>query len=92
MDYRFRLKDEQTGHKHQKSIDFLTKIFNKYSRTGSLIVDIFGGSGSTMVACEQLDRTCYMIELEPKYCQVIINRMRKAFPSLEVKINGVRYD
>ena len=38
------------------------------------IVDLFGGSGSTMIACEQLNRTCYMTELDPKYCDVIVRR------------------
>ena len=36
--------------------------------------DLFGSSGSTLIACEQLNRTCYMMELDPKYCDVIINR------------------
>lgn len=43
---------------------------NKNLTPGSL----FGGSGSTMMACEQLGRKCYMIEYEPKYCDVIIDR------------------
>ena len=52
---------------------------------GKTICDLFGGSGSTMVACEQLGRMCYMMELDPKYCQVIINRMRKTKEGIEVK-------
>jgi len=36
--------------------------------------DLFGGSGSTLIACEQLNRSCYMMELDPKYCDVIIRR------------------
>ena len=36
--------------------------------------DLFGGSGSTLIACEQLNRTCYMMELDPKYCDVILQR------------------
>ena len=38
------------------------------------MTDIFGGSGTTMIACEQLDRRCYMMELDPHYCDVIIDR------------------
>lgn len=38
------------------------------------IVDLYGGSGSTLIACEQLNRTCYMMELDPKYVDVIIKR------------------
>ena len=56
------------------------------------ILDIFLGSGSTMVAAHQLKRKCYGMELDPKYCQVIIDRMKKLDPTLEVKINGTIYD
>jgi len=38
------------------------------------VIDLFGGSGSTLIACEQLGRTCYMMELDPHYCDVIIER------------------
>jgi DNA modification methylase len=55
------------------------------------ILDIFCGSGSTMVASHQLKRKCYGMELDPKYCQVIVDRMMKLDPSLEVKRNGQKY-
>ena len=55
------------------------------------ILDIFLGSGSTMVAAHQLKRKCYGMELDPKYCQVIIDRMKKLDSALEVKINGEPY-
>ena len=41
------------------------------------VADVFGGSGSTLIACEQTDRTCYMMELDPKYCDVIRKRYAK---------------
>jgi DNA modification methylase len=53
------------------------------------ILDIFSGSGSTMVAAYQLKRKCYGMELDPKYCQVIVDRMRKLDPALVIKKNGV---
>jgi hypothetical protein len=56
------------------------------------ILDIFSGSGSTMVASHQLKRKCYGMELDPKYCQVIIDRMKKLDPTLIIKRNGIRQE
>jgi DNA modification methylase len=53
------------------------------------ILDIFCGSGSTMVAAHQLKRKCYGMELDSKYCQVIVDRMRKLDPNIPIKKNGV---
>lgn len=47
------------------------------TKIGEIVLDLFGGSGSTLIACEQLGRTCYMMELDPKYCDVIIKRWEK---------------
>jgi DNA modification methylase len=54
----------------------------------ALIFDGFTGSGSTMVAAHQLKRKCFGMELDPKYCQVIVDRMRKLDPNIVVKRNG----
>lgn len=51
------------------------------------VLDLFGGSGSTLIACEQLNRSCYMMELDPKYCQVIINRWETYTGEKAEKIN-----
>ena len=58
--------------------------------TNEIVADGFLGSGSTMVASHQLKRKCYGMELDPKYCQVILNRMRKLDVELIVKKNGVK--
>ncbi len=50
------------------------------------------GGGSTMIAAHQLDRVCYGMELDPKYCQVIIDRMLKLDETIKIKINGKQYD
>lgn len=57
----------------------------------SSVIDLFLGSGTTMVAAHQLNRKCYGMELDPKYCQVIVDRMLKLDPTLEVKRNGQPY-
>lgn len=61
-------------HPTMKPIKLLGYQVGNSSRQGELVLDIFGGSGSTLIACEQLNRTCYMCELDPKYCDVIIKR------------------
>ena len=61
-------------HPTQKPLQVITPFIEKYSKENDLIVDIYGGSGSTLIACEQLNRKCYMAELDPKYCDVIIQR------------------
>jgi DNA modification methylase len=77
------------GHPTQKPIYVVEHFINK--ENGS-ILDLFLGSGSTMVAAHQLQRKCYGMELDPKYCQVIVDRMHNLDPSLEIKINGKPYD
>jgi DNA modification methylase len=73
-------------HPTQKPVGLFVDIFNDF--TFNICFDGFLGSGSTMVAAHQLNRKCYGMELDPKYCQVIVDRMLKLDPSLQVKING----
>lgn len=61
-------------HPTMKPINLLSRLIKNSSRIGEYVLDLFGGSGSTLIACEQLERTCYMMELDPKYCDVIIKR------------------
>jgi 16S rRNA G966 N2-methylase RsmD len=75
-------------HPTQKPVALVEWCFNNYS-AGNNVLDLFLGSGSTMVASHQLKRKCYGMELDPKYCQVIVDRMRKLDPSLVIKKNGV---
>ena len=66
--------DHKRYHPTQKPIKLAEWFLKRYSKDGHIIIDLFGGSGSTLIACEQLNRTCYMMELDPKYCDVIIKR------------------
>lgn len=66
--------DETRVHPTQKPVALTKWFFDRWGDEGDKVVDIFGGSGSTLIACEQTNRTCYMMELDPKYCDVIIKR------------------
>lgn len=83
-------KDSKYMHPTQKPIELASRAFSNHKKSKN-IVDLFCGSGSTIVAAHQLDRICYGMELDPKYCQVIIDRMKKLDPSLKIKINGKEY-
>ena len=76
-------------HPTMKPIPLIAYQIGNSSKAGDIVCDGFGGSGTTMVASEQMRRRCRMMELDPKYCQVIIDRMIKLNPSLKVKRNGV---
>ena len=76
-------------HPTMKPIELCSKGIQNSSKEGDIVLDLFLGSGSTMVAAHQLNRKCYGMELEPKYCQVIINRMRELDSNLVIKKNGV---
>lgn len=75
-------------HPTMKPIPLCEKAINNSSKESNIVFDLFLGSGSTMVASHQLKRKCYGMELDPKYCQVIIDRMRKLDPSITIKKNG----
>lgn len=62
------------GHTTPKPIGFICKALENSSKKNEKVLDLFGGSGSTLIACEQLDRKCFMMELDPKYCDVILQR------------------
>jgi len=88
-------KVQRTIHSCEKPIALIADIFKHFLK-GNIVLDPFLGSGSTLIACEQLKRKCYGIELDPKYCQVILNRYIKYCldnnKEPEVKINGNDFD
>jgi DNA modification methylase len=61
-------------HSTQKPVVLMQKAIINSSDPGDIVLDLFGGSGSTMIACENTDRRCYMMEIDPKYTEIIINR------------------
>ena len=75
-------------HPSMKPSKLISRMINEFCKDATIIVDIFLGSGSTMVASHQLKRKCYGMELDPKYCDVIVKRMIKLDPSLKITRNG----
>jgi hypothetical protein len=68
--------NERTAHETQKPLSLIVELIELISNEGFIVVDPFGGSGTTMVACEQLSRQCRMIEISEKYCAVVLQRMQ----------------
>lgn len=75
-------------HPTMKPVPLISYQIKNSSKEGDIVADAFGGSGTTMIASHQVNRKCYLVEYDPKYCQVIIDRMRKLDPSLVIKRNG----
>lgn len=79
------------SHKATFPVDLPKKLIEMFSKESSIVFDPFLGSGSTMVAAHQLNRRCYGIELEPRYCDIIVRRMLKLDPTLTAKRNSEPY-
>ena len=65
------------SHPTQKPVDLVAYLIETYSNNNDSVLDLFGGSGTTLIACEQLGRKCFMMELDPHYCDVILARWEK---------------
>lgn len=74
-------------HPTMKPIEVVARAINNSSNKNNSVLDLFGGSGSTLIACEQLNRKCYMMELDPHYIDVIIQRWENFTGERAVKIN-----
>ena len=83
--------DHKRHHPTQKPTELASWFFNKWGKENDLIVDLYLGSGTSIITSHQLKRKCYGMELDPKYCQVIVDRMLKLDPNIEVKRNGIKY-
>jgi len=84
----FGMEKEDTKtrqHPTQKPVELVKWFFDKWGEPDDIIADCFAGSGTTLVACQNLNRKCYAIEISPNYCSVILERMQTAFPDIEIK-------
>lgn len=79
---------ETGGHATPKPLKLCARAIKSSSKENEIVLDVFGGSGSTLIASEQLNRSCYAVELEPKWVDVIINRWEEYTGEKAVKING----
>lgn len=74
-------------HPTMKPLRLLARLIVNSSRENEKVLDLFGGSGSTLIACEQLKRKCYMMEYDPHYVDVIIQRWENFTGQKAVKLN-----
>ena len=81
-------REEVGGHATPKPVLLCARAIKSSSRENEKVLDLFGGSGSTLIACEQLNRKAYLMELETKWVQVIIERYLKFTGEKEIKMNG----
>jgi len=77
-------------HPTQKPIKLAEWFFDKWGKDKTNIVDLYGGSGSTLIACEKTDRKCFMMEIDPHYCDVILQRYEKFSGKKVQKIKGAK--
>ena len=86
LEYNKLLKNDL--HPTMKPIELIARLINDGSPKGGNIYDAFGGSGTTLIACEQTNRTCFMMELDEKYCDVIVKRWEDYTGEKAILING----
>lgn len=79
-------KDTENKLSYSKPVELCAKYIKLYGKKN--ILDLFGGSGSTLIACEQLNRRCFMMELDEHYCDVIIQRWENLTGEKAVLINN----
>jgi DNA modification methylase len=87
----FDRPNRNSEHPTMKPIGLFAYQIENSSKIGDIVIDAFAGSGTAMIACEQLKRKARVIEFDPRYCQVILERMIKLDPTLKVKKNGEDY-
>ena len=82
-----RISGDEYEHPTQKPITLHERPLKRCTKVGDNVLDLFGGSGSTLLACEQLKRKAFLVELSPIFCQLIINRYEKFTGNKAVQIN-----
>ena len=88
----FNKPNRNAEHPTMKPIGLFGYQIENSSKVNDIVIDAFGGLGTTMIACHQLKRKARVIEFDPKYCDVIVNRMIALDPSIEIKLNGKPFE
>jgi DNA modification methylase len=86
--YVRRDKISEYLHPTQKPVGLAERAIKLSSEKGNIVLDVFGGSGSTLICCEQVDRNCYLMEMDPFYVDVIIQRYGEFTGKKEVLFDG----
>ena len=86
IEYNNRVQKNVGVHKCPKQVGMLIELFSRYSEREDIVLDLFGGSGSTLIACEKLNRKCYMMEIDSHYCDVIIKRWEQYTNNKAIKL------
>jgi DNA modification methylase len=73
-----------------KPVELVERAIRNSSRPGDVVLDPFGGSGTTLIAAEKAGRRCFMIELDPKYCDVIVRRWQEFSGGKAISEDGQR--
>ena len=76
--WKFKKPNKNKIHPTQKPVDLIKKAIINSSEEGEIVIDLFGGSGSTAIAAQETNRICYIMELDPDYCTAIIDRLTMA--------------
>lgn len=77
-------------HPTMKPLKLLARLIRNSSKPGQIVLDTFGGSGSTLITCEQMDRVCFTAELDPVYCDVILTRWENLTGKKAVRLKGAK--
>ena len=84
----FNKPNRNAEHPTMKPIELFAYQIQNSSQKGDIVLDSFGGSGTSIIACEQVNRKCYMMELDPHYCDVILARWEQFTGKKAKKISG----
>ena len=89
--WEFAKPKKNDVHPTMKPVELCQRAVQNSSKPNDIVLDLFGGSGSTLIACEQTNRKCRMMEFEPKYCDVILKRFLVLNPNAKILRNGEKF-